>query len=1569
MNTFTQLFSKRVTGAGRPVRRRCRGSVVAGERLEPRALLTVSVPPSITGGTVEIDDNVVVADGGGTIMATGGYVQIFGNSRGRIDGTAGQLNEDLAIVANSSITVTGAIGGVQRPDDLTLTSATAQPVNLQQAVSLTGDLRVTKAGSFTIGSTVVVDGDLVIDAATMVLFSGNVTVGGDLTITDATGVTFAGMLTVGGTLTIANSTGTTRFAGDVSVGAASITSTTLVQVQADFITTGAAADGDVTFTTDQINFSMASLGADAAATDATLVVKPRTTSRALTIASPPGIPAGVNITDADILAIQPGWKRVVFGDEAAGTGAVRIGSIGSQYGGFSQILNTTTIVGGTIDVVQPVDVTSLAAYLDLVARGTGSGGGRITVSAPINQTEGERNSWVRLTSAGTIQIDAPIWAAQTVSLTTTAGGTIAQGGTAAAITSPQLAILADGGVTLTDSGNAVLFLAAETTNDDLLFREDSGYAISQVTTIDDERDVQQTVTVTGIKAGTGTVRLLTVSAAPASTVTQSRPILAGGLGLEGVGTEWSLALATNDIATLAANSGKITFQDTDDLTIGTVAAVAPRAQLDGVVVLQSLDVTAGTTLTITAAGDIVSAAASGTAVTLSAPSGISTAGDVQTAGGDVDFNHAVTLTDGILLDLHDEPAWGTVSFADAVDGTTSGQESLTIGGHLSASGSIGAVTALGSLWVSGTSSLTGGITLRTTGNQTYTGAATSGGTITIQAGQGSRVRFLGDATLGGLVTATADTAAYDVVLTGASSTITAPVTFANTGTVTLGNAATDSATFVGGLTSTAPTLTELAGTIATTNAAATFGAASLLTDVRVATGSGLLTFAGAVNGARALSANSSGVTTFGGAVGGITPLAALSTDAGGTTRISGGSITTAAPVVVVGNDDGALMAWGQFYNDAVKLGANATLTAGGVGLVPAIAAGGDEIVFAETVDGAYALVVNTSGTTTFAGAVGGTTPLASLATDSGGTTFVMGSLVKTTGTQTYADGVAFDDSVPAPVSVSVRPDVLAVDAFDLEVLLPAEDEEAADLELSVLPPPQTRLEGATVSLLEGLVGGGHELVIAGNAVFGDQPGSVIDEDVLVDPVAGLTSLLVTGTATVNSTAVQTTALQTYQGAVTLGSDVVFEGGGQRFDSTITGAGRRLQLVASDLGITLGGNVGTVAAPLGPIQGRAFMSTILINAAVYSAGPVIFVSFGGSVDGGAGNAIHAPGGLVGFLGGNGIGVTNPIAVEAASVAVITFSGTVRLRGIGDLVVGDPGIMAGGTLSLDASGQIRVPGGRVLAAEDGVTATKPIRWGLVGTADSGTGSLRDVIGQANATGVAGIVEFGNAPATFVLGSPLPEITTSLVIDGGNRVTISGNRRVANGITFAAGSAGSQLKNVALQGFRNFGVRLDNSPGVLVDGVRVTGLNTRESMGLYATGNLAGSSILSSRFSGGIRGALLVNARNLAVGAVGRGNTFAGNRSVPGSTFAGTGIRAQGDSSGTVVEGNTFTQNNYGFAFINARNLRLANNLFTRNTAAAIFVEGINTGSAAVGNTFGTGGQKNARTIQRVRGATGV
>jgi hypothetical protein len=610
----------------------------------------VTVPPSITSSAVEIDDNVLVGTGGWTIEGTSGYVQIFGNSRGRIDLATGATAADLAIKAQSSITVTGAIGAVAAFDSLTLESVGGQPVNLQQSVALEENLTVVKAGSFAIGGTVDVGGDLTISAATTVLFAGNVTVDGDLTITNATNVTFGGTLTVGGVLTIANATGTTRFAGDVVVGGASVTSTSRVQVQARFTSTGIPGviphDGDVTFTTDQINFTTAILETTAGTggePTATLVIRPRTTASDLTIASPPGSPSGLAITDADIFAIQSGWKRVVFGDEAAGTGAVRIGSIGSQYGGYSQILNTTTIAGGSIAVVQPIDVTTLADYLELKANGTGAGAG-ITIDAPINQTAEERNDWIRLTSAGPIAIKAAIWANDTVSLTTIAGGVITQAAivpaAGAALSSPNLAIDADGAVLLTDSGNAFTTVAIRTSDDDIVLVENSGYDIGEVKTTDDARDTSVPVTIAGIDAGSGTVRLVADDAA----VTQTKAVKAGGLGLEGAVTSWNLDLATNDlVGTLAANTGTVVFTDVDDLTIGTVAAVSPQSPLSGITVSGTVTVTAATKLSITSAGDIVSQAARGTAVALSGVSGgIETAGDVTRrrrrlqAGGDPD---------------------------------------------------------------------------------------------------------------------------------------------------------------------------------------------------------------------------------------------------------------------------------------------------------------------------------------------------------------------------------------------------------------------------------------------------------------------------------------------------------------------------------------------------------------------------------------------------------------------------------------------------------------------------------------------------------------------------------------------------------------------------------------------------------------------------------------------------------------------------------------------------------------------------------------------------------------------
>src|SRR5207253_2982013 len=146
------------------------------------------------------------------------------------------------------------------------------------------------------------------------------------------------------------------------------------------------------------------------------------------------------------------------------------------------------------------------------------------------------------------------------------------------------------------------------------------------------------------------------------------------------------------------------------------------------------------------------------------------------------------------------------------------------------------------------------------------------------------------------------------------------------------------------------------------------------------TGSGNITLAGAVNGAFSLTINTAGVTTLGGAVGGSTPLVSLTTNAGGSTALNGGTVTTTAA---------------QSYSDTVTLGANTILSSSGSG----------NITLAGAVNGAFSLTINTAGVTTLGGAVGGSTALVSLTTNAGGSTALNGGSVTTAGAQTYNDAV------------------------------------------------------------------------------------------------------------------------------------------------------------------------------------------------------------------------------------------------------------------------------------------------------------------------------------------------------------------------------------------------------------------------------------------------------------------------------------------------------------------------------------------------------------------------------------
>ncbi len=224
----------------------------------------------------------------------------------------------------------------------------------------------------------------------------------------------------------------------------------------------------------------------------------------------------------------------------------------------------------------------------------------------------------------------------------------------------------------------------------------------------------------------------------------------------------------------------------------------------------------------------------------------------------------------------------------------------------------------------------------------------------------------------------------DITLTGAGITLsgvtgnTHQLTLTDSGTSNLNGA-------ISGVSNLQTAAVSFGNGSVTTSGTQSYGAASLGADTTLtSSGNNNITFNSTINGAHALAVNTTGVTTFSGIIGGSTPLSSLTTNAGGSTRI-GASITT----------DGA-----QTFNDAVTLTGASTLTSNSSG----------NIDFASTLDGGFALNVNTAGITIFGAAVGGSTPLTSVSTDSEGSTQIYANL-STTSTQSYGDAVSLGTDI------------------------------------------------------------------------------------------------------------------------------------------------------------------------------------------------------------------------------------------------------------------------------------------------------------------------------------------------------------------------------------------------------------------------------------------------------------------------------------------------------------------------------------------------------------------------------
>jgi len=780
-----------------------------------------------------------------------------------------------------------------------------------------------------------------------------------------------------------------------------------------------------------------------------------------------------------------------------------------------------------------------------------------------------------------------------------------------------------------------------------------------------------------------------------------------------------------------------------------------------------------------------------------------------------------------------------------------------------------------------------GGTQTASGTVTLSAALSSGGAaITLTNNASTLPISVGAAidAIGGLVTFSDPT-----VLT-ASSTVTGnggilfsgplngafSLTANSTGTTTFASA-------VGGTTALASLTTDAGGTTAidgssvTTTGAQTYGENVTLgaATTLASTGGGNVTLGGTANGAFALAVNTSGITAFNGSVGGTTPLASLTTDAPGSTSISGGFIASTGS---------------QTYGDAVVLGAATTLSSGG-----------NSITLGSTVNGAQALTVNTTGATTFSGAVGGSTALASLTTNFGGTTAINGGSVTTTGAQTYGDAVTlgaiatiltgvnttfqgtvngsgaltvndsgtmnFDFAVGGITSLaSLTTNAGGITALNGFSVTTTGAQTFGDNVTLGAPTTLTSMGGGNITL-GGTVNNGQTLTVntSGATAFNGAVGNSAPLASLTTDAGGATSLMAVTTtgaqsyndnATLNGTYATTNSPFSVAGTTTLsGPTTVLSGAGNvtflgavngaapltinsfgatNFGSAVGNSTALVSLITDTGGTTaIGGAVTTTG-----IQSYADSVTLSTGAATLSAGTI-------SIN----NSLNAAGGSLTLLAS---GPTGDISVNASLSNMSSFAATAgrdvffnsgavstgafNVTAGRDMIVhasGSSANLRSGTMNLNVANALKIQGGTGTNAfaQAFATGTQTVNANtisvLAGSVGNGNGAFLGSTGDQTVTATSGIVTKGG-PSGGVLNSGN---RTSIFSSSGNQVITVG----AGGLTLTGGDGGPG--------------NTDNNAAVFQGGLVGTSqtINVNAGGSIVVTGGSTGQSAIGSANSG--------------------------------------------------------------------------------------------------------------------------
>ncbi|HEV2969843.1 MAG TPA: NosD domain-containing protein [Pirellulales bacterium] len=250
-------------------------------------------------------------------------------------------------------------------------------------------------------------------------------------------------------------------------------------------------------------------------------------------------------------------------------------------------------------------------------------------------------------------------------------------------------------------------------------------------------------------------------------------------------------------------------------------------------------------------------------------------------------------------------------------------------------------------------------------------------------------------------------------------------------------------------------------------------------------------------------------------------------------------------------------------------------------------------------------------------------------------------------------------------------------------------------------------------------------------------------------------------------------------------------------------------------------------------------------------------------------------------------------------------------------------------------------------------------VTNTADSGAGSLRQAILNANIDPGPDTILFNIGPGTqtIVLQSPLPAITDQVFIDGESEPGFSEHPLIVldgssagfgvDGLVLGSGSDGSKIRGIVVDRFKSAGLRIQSSHNTIQGdyfGVDATGET--------AAGNFYGL-ILASTASNNLIGAG-------ADGNAGEGNVLSGNGQA-GVALIGHGVTQNAISAnhiGTDAGGSIAIRNgSYGVYIDGSSNNTVGGttaglgNVISGNGSFGIYMWDNATGNAVQGNYIGT------------------